>query len=65
MDENIATATATTILSAEDAAGLATRVASNAFGVPDSEGVEPLSLPAGGNYPTLKLRKKLQIIMLY
>ena len=58
MDENIATATATTILSAEDAAALATGVASNAFGVRDNEGVEPLSLPAEGNYPTFEAAKE-------
>ncbi|RKF78269.1 hypothetical protein GcM1_212010, partial [Golovinomyces cichoracearum] len=57
MDENIATATATTILSAEDAAALATGIASNAFEVPENEGVEPLSLPAEGNYPTFEAAK--------
>ena len=57
MDGKIATATATTVLSAEDTAALATVVASNAFGVPDNEGVEPLSLPAEGNYPTFEAAK--------
>lgn len=39
---------------AADAAALATGVASNAFGVLDNEGVEPLSLPLEGNYPSFE-----------
>ena len=58
MNENIATATATIILSAEDAAALATGVASNVFGVPVNEGFEPLSLPAEGKYPTFEAAKE-------